>query len=210
MQSVNDNKPLYGRSAIVTGGGAGLGADMARALAQQGAAVCIADQNPDRARRIAEEISETGGTAFGWQADISNRFQVSAMIETTRDRYQRLDIVVNQAHLSPNTDALQIDEWSVRRVLEVNLVGTYFCAQLAARVMADEGGGLIAFVYRTPNSDESTALVQATQQALVTLADGLSRAVDPRVMIEAIPANQDTIQTILTLGATLPSENGSR
>lgn len=205
MQSSNRTQLLAKRVAVVTGGGSGLGAEIARGLALQGASVCIADQNPDRARTVAQSITEIGGEAFGWQADITNKFQVSAMIEATRDRYDRLDILVGQAHVSPSGDSLTMDEWSVRRILEVNLVGTYLCAQLAARVMTDEDGGLIVLVYRPPKLDGTTPLVQATQQALATLAEGLNAELDDRVQVEALAADQMTIQKILTLGATLPS-----
>ncbi len=204
MQASNRSKLLLGKVAIVTGGGSGLGAEIARGLALQGTSVCIADQNPDRARTVAESIIEVGGEAFGWQADISNKFQVSAMIEATRDRYEHLDMLVSQAHLNPTTDILAMDEWSVRRTLEVNIVGTFFCAQLAARVMADERGGLIVMVYRLPRFDGTSPLVQATQQALVTLAEALDAELDDSVEVQAIAAGAHTVQTILTLGATLP------
>src|SRR5574340_1089001 len=135
---------LQGRTALVTGAGRSAGAAMARALAAAGACVCVNDLNPDRAERTAREIRAQGGEAFAFQADVSNKFQVAALIEATRDRYEGLHILAHHAHITPNEPFLTMGEWEWRRTLEVNVTGTFFCAQLAGRVMADEGGGLIA------------------------------------------------------------------
>jgi len=166
-------RPLAGRVAIVTGAGRGAGAAAASALAAAGASVCASDINPDRAERAAQDILAAGGTAFGWQADISNKFQVASLIETTRDRYQRLDILVQHAHINPPRDALTLDEWEWRRILEVNLTGSFFCMQLAARVMADEGGGVIALLIR-PALPGLTAAYAASQAGMHALAEALA------------------------------------
>lgn len=105
--------------------------------------MCVSDLNPDRAKHIAYEITEAGGEAFAFQADVANKFQVASLIETTRDRYETLDILVHHAHINPVEPFLTMDEWEWRRTMDVNLTGTFLCVQLAARVMADEGGGLI-------------------------------------------------------------------
>lgn len=166
--------PLVGRVAIVTGAGRGVGAQIARDLAAAGAAVCAADLNPDRADRIADEIVQAGGEAFGWQADVSNKFQAAAMIETTRDQYGRLDMLVHCAHISPRGDLLTMDEWNWRKTVEVNITGAFLCAQLCARVMADEGGGAIALLVdqRGPGGDIPATTI--TQPAVVTLAAELA------------------------------------
>jgi len=137
--------------AIVTGAGRGVGAAVALALGKAGYAVCTADLNPDRAFHTARQITDAGGEAFGWQTDVSNKFQAASMIETTRDRYGRLDVLAHFAHVHPNVPALKMDEWDWRRVVEVNLTGTFICVQLAARVMADEGGGRIALMGLSPD-----------------------------------------------------------
>ncbi|MBL8165380.1 MAG: SDR family oxidoreductase [Anaerolineae bacterium] len=134
---------LHGQTAIVTGAGADVGRATALALAAAGANVVVNDINPDRAEQVAAAITEQGGSAFPWQADISNRFQVGSLIETARDRYGRIHILVNAAGALKLGAMAQLDEWDWRRLLEVNLTGAFFCTQLIGRVMADEGGGVI-------------------------------------------------------------------
>lgn len=149
----------------MTGAGRGYGEAVALALAAAGAKVCASDLNPDRADRVAGQIVQSGGEAFGWQADVCNKMQMGTLIETVRDRYARLDIVVNHAHVNPRASLLTLDEWEWRRTLDVNLTGAFFVAQLAARVMADEGGGAI-FLLASASGSASTAGLAALASAL--------------------------------------------
>ena len=134
---------LSGTVALVAGAGAGRGRAIAWALADCGAAVAAADLNIERADATYQRIQARGGTAIALHADISNRFQVANMIEQTRDAYGRLHLLVNAVCIGRAQPLLQVDEWDWRRQLEVNLGGAFFCLQLAARVLADEGGGAI-------------------------------------------------------------------
>lgn len=134
---------LSDKVALVTGGGNGVGRAAALALAAAGAKVCVNDINPDTPDAVAAAIVADGGTAFGWQADVANRFQVGSLVEEVRDRYGRIDIVVNAAGVLKRGAMAKLDEWDWRRVLDVNLTGTFFVTQLVGRVMSDEGGGVI-------------------------------------------------------------------
>ena len=168
------NEPLAGRAAVVTGAGRGCGEAVARALAAAGVRLCASDLNPDRAERVAREIVVGGGEAFAWQADVSNKFQVAALIEAARDRFGRLDIFIQHAHVTPRVSALTMDEWEWRRTLEVNLTGSFFCAQLAGRVMADEGGGVIVQLVRPVPVDGPAAAYAATRAGMLALAEMLA------------------------------------
>ena len=134
---------LSSRNALVTGAGSGSGLDIALALAGGGASVAVSDINIERADAVAEQIEACGGRVVALQADVSNRFQAANMIEQTRDAFGRIDILVNAAEVFHPEPLLTIDEWNWRRQLEVNVTGAFFCTQLVARVMADEGGGAI-------------------------------------------------------------------
>ena len=134
---------LSGKVALVTGAGRGIGAAIASAMAASGAAVCVNDVNPDSARKTADEIIAAGGDAMPWVADVSNKFQVGSMVEALRDRWDRFDILVNNAAVAPQSTVIKMDEYDWRRVLDVNLTGAFFCSQMAGRVMMDEGGGVI-------------------------------------------------------------------
>jgi 3-oxoacyl-[acyl-carrier protein] reductase len=144
--------PLENKVAIVTGAGRGIGAAIAQTLAAAGARVAVNDLNPDRAEQIASNIRKAGGEAVGIVADISNKFQCVHLIETTRQEWARLDVLVNNAAVQPQASILKMDEWAWQRCLDVNLKGTFFMSQLVGRVMADENqdqGGVIVNIAST-------------------------------------------------------------
>ena len=134
-------KILSKKVAIVTGAGQGLGKAIAIVLAAAGARVVVNDLNPDRAERVAEAIRAQGGEAVGVAADVANKFQCVHLVESARDAFGQLDILVNNAAVSRPGSIIKMDEWDWNRCLEVNLKGTFFMSQLVGRVMQDENGG---------------------------------------------------------------------
>lgn len=187
---------FHGKVAIVTGAGEGVGRAAALALARAGAAVAVNDLNPDRADLLVEAIREAGGEAFAWVADISNRFQAAALIENTRERYTDLHILVNAAGVIKAAPFLKVDEYDWRRILEVNLTGTFFMTQLAGRVMADEGGGVIVnlgSVYGPQRNLPDHAPYVASKAGLVAMTREAARALAPaKVRVNAVcPAGDE-------------------
>ncbi len=194
---------LRGKVAIVVGAGRGLGADMARTLAGAGAAVGVFDLNPDRADRVTAAIGEGGGQAISLQGSIANRFQVAAMIEQTRAQLGGLDILVQNAHAQPQVAALTMDEWDLRRTVEVNLIGSYFCGQLAGRVMAEQGRGAIIFLYRPYEQwvdKPGYSAFAASQASLPALARSFAAELGAAgVIVQAVPVTESHARTIETV-----------
>jgi 3-oxoacyl-[acyl-carrier protein] reductase len=173
---------LSGQAAIVTGGGAEIGRAVALALARSGASVLVNDLNPDRADEVADEIVAAGGRAVGWQADVANRFQAASIIETARDHFGRIHILVNAAGVYKTGPVAALDEWDWRRMVDVNLGGTFFCTQLMGRVMADEGGGVIVNVASTaghPNPIATGVGYTASKAGIVGLTKQTARELAP-------------------------------
>lgn len=167
---MNFSVDLSGKVALVTGAGEGVGRAVALMLAQSGAAVGVNDLNPDRADKVAQEIIDAGGQAMPYSADISNKFQASANIEALRDRFTNLHILVNAAGIQRPSTLIKLDEYDWRRIIEINMTGTFFCTQLCGRVMADEGGGVIvnlASVYGHPLPLENNVAYVTSKAGIV-------------------------------------------
>jgi NAD(P)-dependent dehydrogenase (short-subunit alcohol dehydrogenase family) len=126
---------LEGRVAIVTGGGQGIGKAIADKLAEEGATVVVADvQN-------AEEAAPEGG--MGMTIDVSKEDDVKRMVDETVGAHGKLDVLVNNAAIVPFTawDDIDFAEW--RRIMAVNLDGTFLCCHYGHRPMREAGYGRI-------------------------------------------------------------------
>jgi 3-oxoacyl-[acyl-carrier protein] reductase len=173
---------LRGKVALVTGGAGDIGRAISLALAASGAAVAIGDLNPDRSDALAEEIAAQGGAAFAFQGDVSNKYQAAAMIEAVRDRFTHLHILVNAAGTLRAAPFVKIDEYDWRRIIEINLTGTFFMTQLASRVMLDEGGGVIvnlASAYGHPLPLADHAPYVASKAGIIGLTREAARELAP-------------------------------
>lgn len=132
--------------AIVTGAGSGIGQATAERLAEEGAAVVVADVAVDTGQAVADAIDASGGTATFVEADVSDPEAVERMVETALSEYGGLDIAVNNAGiLTPMavTDEVDPEDW--QRMLDINLTGVFTCMQHELPAM-EEGGGAIVNV----------------------------------------------------------------
>lgn len=198
---------LSGQSAIVTGGGNGIGQAIALALSSSGASVVVNDINPDLADAVATQINDAGGQALAWQADVANRFQVGSMIENARDAFGRITILINAAGVIKAEPIEKIDEWDWRRVVDVNLTGAFFCTQLLGRVMADEGGGAIVNIGSIAGHGETIpegVSYVSTKAALIGLTQQSARELAPRgIRVNAVCPGNLTEDS--TASANLPA-----
>ena len=158
---------------LVTGAGRGTGRAIALALGAAGARVAAIDVNPDGAARTAEAIVAAGGTALALTADVSNKMAAQTLLYGLLEAGERLEGLVNAAHVAPGGAALTLDEWEWNRVLDVNLKGTFLMAQTAARAMKETGGGLIVNLLR-PAGERPHAGVWAARAGLQGLTDAMT------------------------------------
>lgn len=132
---------LHGRVAVVTGAAAGVGAAVARRLAEAGATVIVADIDLDGAGRVAAAL---GSAAVAHPVDIAVEDSVTALAAFAAERFGHLDVWVNNAGVYPRDSLLDMPEARWRHVLDVNLTGTFFGSRAAARLMTAQGrGGVI-------------------------------------------------------------------
>jgi NAD(P)-dependent dehydrogenase (short-subunit alcohol dehydrogenase family) len=133
---------LTGRVAVVTGAGAGVGAAIARRLAEAGASVVVADIDGAAAQAVAAALDGSGpaGSAVAHQVDVTSEDSITALLGAVTSRFGRLDAWVNNVGVYPRDDLLTMPRENWQRVLDVNLSGTFLCSRAAARAMIDLGG----------------------------------------------------------------------
>ncbi len=122
---------LNGKVAIVTGGASGLGLAFTEILAGEGAQVIVADLSEECGRSAAEQVNDRGGKCFFKQTDISKSLDVQAMINTTIEKFSRLDILINNAGLQHIAPIHEFEEGRWDRLISVMLTGTFLCTKYA-------------------------------------------------------------------------------
>lgn len=134
---------LSGKHAIVTGAGSGIGRAVALGFAHEGAGVVAADVDPERAHETARAIEAAGGRALALAVDVADRASVEAMLGAALLRFERIDVLFNNAGVTSRVPFLEMAEAEWDRVLDVNLKGQFLVGQAVARHMAERGGGSI-------------------------------------------------------------------
>ena len=125
-----------GRTAIITGGGRGLGAAYAKSLAAEGAAVAVADILDTNT--TVQAITSAGGRAIGVSCDVTNTGQIAAMVDATVEAFSGIDILINNAARVVDFDHgsfLDIDEAEWDSVMQVNTRGAFSCVKAVAPIM---------------------------------------------------------------------------
>jgi meso-butanediol dehydrogenase / (S,S)-butanediol dehydrogenase / diacetyl reductase len=129
---------VRGKSIIVTGAGRGIGAEIARDLADNGAQVCVADLNGDAAEAVAKSI---GSAAISVKVDVADRDSTKAMIAAAVKAFGKLDVIFNNAGISQACQFMDVTEKDWRRIMDVNGLGVLIGTQEAARQMIKQGHG---------------------------------------------------------------------
>jgi NAD(P)-dependent dehydrogenase (short-subunit alcohol dehydrogenase family) len=132
---------LDGKICVITGAGGGMGREAALLFSEEGAQVCVADVNLEAAQAVASEARD----AFAQQVDVADEASVKAMMDATVERYGGIDVLYNNAGISPNDDAsvldTGVDAWD--RVQAVNTKGVFLCCKHGIPQLQQRGGGSV-------------------------------------------------------------------
>jgi NAD(P)-dependent dehydrogenase (short-subunit alcohol dehydrogenase family) len=146
MSATDDLFDLTGKVAVVTGGSRGLGREMCLAFAQHGASVVVASRKIDACDELARELTSIhGNEAIGARCHVGHWNDCDTLVATTLERFGRIDVLVNNAGMSPLYESLgSISEELFDKVIGVNLKGPFRLSALAAEhMMANDGGSII-------------------------------------------------------------------
>jgi len=134
---------LSGKVSIVTGGGRGLGLAMAEGLAEAGSDVVVCSRKEQNCREAAKRIRQIGVEAAGVKCDITNPGDISGLRNFVLQKFGQIDILINNsgATWGAPTEDYPIEGW--KRVINVNVTGTFLCSQIIGKAMIEAGGGKI-------------------------------------------------------------------
>jgi 2-deoxy-D-gluconate 3-dehydrogenase len=132
---------LAARGVIVTGAGRGIGKAIAKALAAANARVVVCDVDVNAATLVSQEIESSGGKAFPAQADVRDRGEIAQMVQRAISEFGAVHLLVNNAGVVLRKPAEEISEEEWDKVIDINLKGTFLCAQTVAKAMIHAGNG---------------------------------------------------------------------
>lgn len=191
-----------GKIAVVTGAAQGIGRACAERLHADGATVVLSDIKQDVLAETVKTIDPTGEHAIAMVCDVGSRQAIIELLKAVTDRFGRLDIMLNNAAISCATTALELTEEELDSVLNVNLKGTFWGTQEAAKIMVDQDGGgaivnmsssqaILAIPERVPYGISKAGVNQLTRIFAIALAT-------KGVRVNAV--GPGTILTPLTIG----------
>ncbi|MBK9179389.1 MAG: glucose 1-dehydrogenase [Acidimicrobiales bacterium] len=191
MRGVQELFDLSGRVALITGGSRGLGREIALAFAGAGADVVIASRKLDRCETVAGDVAALGRSALPLACHVGRWADLDRLVDTAYDRFGRVDVLVNNAGMSPLYRSLpEVSEELYDKVLDVNLKGPFrLMALVGSRMAAGDGGSIInisSIASLRPGAHE--APYAAAKAGLNALTVAFAHAYGPTVRVNAIAA----------------------
>jgi NAD(P)-dependent dehydrogenase (short-subunit alcohol dehydrogenase family) len=171
---------LSGKTAIVTGGGKGIGRQMAQGLAEAGANLVLCARKAERCEQTAAELEELGVKALGLGCDVRDPDQVQAVVARTVADFGAVDVLVNNAGVvwGATPEDMPLEGW--QKVVDVNLTGVFLFSQAAGRTMIERGGGSIvnvasvAGLHGAPPEIVNTVVYHATKGGVIAFTRDLA------------------------------------
>ncbi len=169
------------RVAVVTGGASGMGESICHELGRRGHEVAVLDVNGDAAQRVVEALRAEGVVAIGLTADVSDRQAVEEAFAKVRSELGPVHILVTSAGLVDFAPFAELTTRAWQRLIDVNLTGTFHCAQVAVPDMLDAGWGRIVMISSSSAQRGSPGMAHyaASKGALLSLTRSLAREYGP-------------------------------
>lgn len=143
MGRLLDSFSLDGKVAIVTGASSGLGVAFASGLAEAGADIAICARRVEKLQETKAQVEALGRRCLAVRADVANPDDCNRVVKETVDRLGKVDVLINNAGIATAVPATRESPDEFRRVIEINLNGSYFMAQACGRAMREGGGSIV-------------------------------------------------------------------
>src|SRR5262244_1432844 len=172
---------IEGKIVVITGASSGLGEATARFLSAQGATVALGARRVDRIQSLARELTGSGAKALAIRTDVTHREQVQALVDVAVQTYGRIDVMINNAGLMPQSplERLKIDDWD--RMIDVNIKGVLYGIAAALPCMKQQKAGHIINVSSVAGHKvrPGGVVYSATKHAVRVISEGLRQEVKP-------------------------------
>ncbi|WP_079509024.1 SDR family oxidoreductase [Mesobacillus jeotgali] len=190
---VSDLFSLRGKVAIVTGGGRGLGEQIAVGFAEAGANVVVCSRRVEACEEVSQKLKESGVESLALRCDITNQEDVKNVVQKTLEKFGRIDILVNNSGASWGAPAEEMPLEAWQKVMNVNVTGTFLMSQAAGKVMLEQGAGKIINIASVAGLKGSNPKVMdaigynASKGAVITFTKDLAAKWGPRgIYVNAI------------------------
>jgi len=175
------NNNIEGKVVVITGASSGLGEAAARHLSAHGASLVLGARRADRLQSLARELTERGGRALAIETDVTHCDQVKRLVDMAVQTFQRIDVMINNAGLMPQSllERLKIDEWD--RMIDVNIKGVLYGVAAALPHMQSQKSGHFINVSSVAGHKvrPGGTVYSATKHAVRVISEGLRQEVKP-------------------------------
>jgi len=172
---------IEGKVVVITGASSGLGEATALHLSSQGANLVLGARRADRINALAHKLAGNSGKAIALETDVTDRAQVKRLVDAAVQTYGRIDVMINNAGLMPQSllESLMVDDWD--RMIDVNIKGVLYGIAAALPYMKERKSGHIINVSSVAGHKVGPggAVYAATKHAVLALSEGLRQEVKP-------------------------------
>ena len=172
---------IDGKIVVITGASSGLGKATAELLSAQGASVVLGARRINLIQSLADELTDRGGKALALETDVTQCDQVKKLVDLAVQKFGRIDVMINNAGLMPNSplERLKIDDWD--QMIDVNIKGVLYGIAAALPCMKQQKAGHIINVSSVAGHKirPGAAVYAATKHAVRALSEGLRQEVKP-------------------------------
>jgi NADP-dependent 3-hydroxy acid dehydrogenase YdfG len=177
----NNINNIEGKVIVITGASSGLGEASARLLSKEGAIVVLGARRTDRIQSLANELTTAGGKALALETDVTDYEQVKKLVDAAVQTYGRIDVMINNAGLMPQSllEKLKIDEWN--QMIDVNIKGVLYGIAAVLPHMKEQKSGHIINVSSVAGHrvGPGSVVYSATKYAVRAISEGLRQEVKP-------------------------------